>query len=118
MGYYGRSMYRGDFYRGARGDWLDDLGGVLGTVGGTIEKGLSFIPGVSKVLSASNAAFNRTVAPVMPAHPALGSPSVGGGGLSLSPSVVIPGVGGGRVRLGKGKRDSRPIDIMGGGGGS
>lgn len=117
MGYYGRSIYRGDFYRGARGDFLDDLGGVLGDIGGTIGNVLSFVPGVSKVLNASNQSYNRTMTP----HPALQSPGVGGGGLtplpSMGPNVVIPGVGAGRVKLGKGKSGSRPIDIMANGGG-
>lgn len=108
MGYYGRSVYRGDFravrsgrvgggimrqgFHPAmlqRGDFLDDLGGVLGKVGGYIDKGLEHLPVVGRIVGAADKAF-QLIAP----HPALAPPSTlpalpkigaGGGGFSIMP---------------------------------
>lgn len=77
MGYYGHSMYRGDYRTRARGDWLDDVGGAIGKVGGYISKVEGAIPIVGKIVNAYNTSFGKTIAaPTMPAHPALGAPGL------------------------------------------
>lgn len=92
MGYYGRSMYRGDFYRGARGDFLSDFGTFAGKLGGVIDKGMQYIPAVGGIVTAYNTAFGKATsnAPApAPAHPALSSPGLTTNLPALSP---FPGV--------------------------
>lgn len=104
MGYYGHSVFRGD-YRSAhrmqgvraqgfhpvmlRGDFLGDLGAFAGKLGGYIDKGMQYLPLVGGAVTAYNTAFGKTV--TAPGHPALSSPQVGGGGLPALPALPARG---------------------------
>lgn len=69
MGYYRRSMYRGDY----RGDLMDEVGAWAGRLGGAIDKASQFVPLVGGAVKAYNRTFSSSVAP-LPQHPAMTAP--------------------------------------------